>query len=400
MVQKDSSENIRRIGLMLHPSQGYMRDVLTGVYKFLRQAPHWQLVTDGFRPFLSMNQLALFDGDGVLACAPTAQIAELMMRLDVPHVNVSSRTVQRTGHGAVTDGYALGRLAAEHLLRCGLQSFAVVVPQWSVDEERWRGFIDTVEEAGGSAKPLYIALHEMTDNIESVLGYEVDLNQWAKLFEDLHLPIGIFALNPGIGCAILEACRGVGLRVPDQVAVVCVSDDILICEGATPPLSAVIQPSEQIGYRAASMLDQLMDGQEVDPPIDFLQPLGVTARLSTDLMATEDPDVAMALRLIRDDRDGLMTVADLLEHVPVSRKSLEMKFRRTLGRAPGEEIRRRRVDRAKALLIDTDLQITDVCFRSGFNSRQVFSTAFRKATGKTPRQWRSDHRGLKENRHS
>ncbi len=393
MDKRPSSDEFRRIGLVFNPSLGYMRDVLSGIFRYMRQSHSWRLFTDGFKPFLSERQLSSFDGDGILSCGTSPGTLGLLREIDLPVVDVSTRFVTQVGYGVITDGNAMGRQAAEHLLGCGLSSFAVVVTHWPLDEERVKGFVDTIEAAGSRASRLDLSLREMVDDT-SVPSYEVNQHDWDEFLHNMKLPAGVFTLNPSLGCAVLQACRGINQRVPDEVAVVCASDDQLICESAEPPLSAVRQPGEQIGYQAASMLDRLIDGESVDPAIKRLQPLGVTARQSTDLIAVEDEDVALALRLIRDSPDSSITVKDVLEFVPISRKSLELKFKRALGCTPGEEIRRRRLEHAKALLIDSDLQISDICYRSGFNSRQVFSTAFRKATGKSPRQWREHHRGI------
>ena len=152
-------------------------------------------------------------------------------------------------------------------------------------------------------------------------------------------PVGVMASNDVRGIDVLNACQTRGLRVPDEVAVLGVDDDALLCEICSPPLSSVVPNIEAIGYEAAARLDRLMDGEREESGERFVPPLGVTTRLSTDVLSVGDQEFATAVRFIRENACHGITVTDVLDHVLISRSTLERNFRLYLGRSPQAEIR-------------------------------------------------------------
>src|SRR5207249_2912841 len=131
--------------------------------------------------------------------------------------------------------------------------------------------------------------------------------------------------------------------------------DDLLCELARPPLTSVIAPAEHVGYEAAALLDRLLAGQKPPERPLLFPPLGVVARQSSDLLAIEDAAVAAAVRFIRAHGHQPIQVRDVLEAVPVSRRSLELRFQKVVQRTLWEEIRRVHLERAKNLLGNTAL---------------------------------------------
>ena len=187
---------------------------------------------------------------------------------------------------------------------------------------------------------------------------------------------------------MIEAATRAGYLVPDQIAVIGVNEDPLVCESTDPPLSAVAQASEKIGLEAARRLDRLMRGESVEPRHVTLPPRAIVARRSTDMLAVDDPTVAAVLRFIRENAQEPIEVADVVETVDLSRRTLETKFLAATGRTLAVELRRVRVERAKRLLTETNDPITNIVFACGFNSRQVFCNIFRRETGMTPSEFR------------
>ena len=191
---------------------------------------------------------------------------------------------------------------------------------------------------------------------------------------------------------MIESCHQMGLHVPEDVAIVVGDYDELLCETCTPSLSGVAVPSEQVGYEAALQLDRLMRGEP--PPAEpiHIEPHGVIARQSTDLLAIEDDDLAKAIRFIRDHASEPIEVKDVLREVAISRRRLERGFQKVLGRSPSAEIHRRHVEQAKRLLTETDMQIPDVAAASGFGSPTYFATIFKREMGLSPLKYRSSTR--------
>lgn len=205
-------------------------------------------------------------------------------------------------------------------------------------------------------------------------------------------PVGVFAANDAWGVQLIEVCRQANLRVPDDVALVGVDNDDLLCEMARPSLSSVAVPAEQVGFEAAALLDKLLAGETPAAGSALFPPVRVVARQSSDLLALDDAEVAAAVRLIR--RAGKpIQVADILREVAISRRALERRFAAVLGRGLGEEIRRVRVERARELLAGTELPMAAVAARAGYSGVTRLCVAFRKGTGYAPADYRRRFRG-------
>jgi LacI family transcriptional regulator len=188
---------------------------------------------------------------------------------------------------------------------------------------------------------------------------------------------------------VLDACRRVGLAVPDQVAVVGVDNDEFLCNLSDPPLSSVAPDTRRTGYEAAALLDRLMSGREKSRgQSTFVQPLGVVARRSTDVLALADPDVSAAVRFIREHACDGIAVKDVLDEVPLSRRVLEGRFRKLFGRTPHDEIARVRFERVRRLLRETSLPLAEVAQRSGFRNAEYLATAFRREFAMSPNDYR------------
>jgi len=188
----------------------------------------------------------------------------------------------------------------------------------------------------------------------------------------------------------VDLCTQLGLRVPEQVAILGCDDNPVVCQMAWPPLSSVRTPAQRIGYEAAQLLSQLLDGPPAPADDRCIEADGITVRQSTDILAIRDEQSAAALRIVRDRAHEGINVKDVLARVPISRTWLETQFKAILGRTPLEEIRRVRMEHAKRLLTDTTQPMPWIARRSGFSSPIRFSTVFKQLTGQTPTQFRRD----------
>ena len=213
-----------------------------------------------------------------------------------------------------------------------------------------------------------------------------DIARWVR---KLPKPIGIMATYDYRAQQLLDGCRRHGIEVPDQVAVIGVDNDELLCELAHPPLTSIIPNTHRTGYEAAALLDGLMSGAPAPSLTHLIPPLGVATRQSTDVLAIEDPHVARAMRHIRDHACEGIDVADVLHAVPQARRLLERRFKKILGRTPHEEILRVQLDRVKTLLSQTDLSLADIAERTGFEHVEYLSVVFKKKVGVPPSQYRS-----------
>jgi LacI family transcriptional regulator len=374
-----------RIGLVFSYGLDYCRRILRGVRDYAQGRRTWAFVAHDAEP-RAVQALRSARVRGVIAHVTSRPLANALARLRVPVVNVAGVLPGLRLPRVAVDNVQVGRLAAEHLLDHGLRHFAFVGhPRHEYAVRRAQGFAERLAVAGVRPRAFHPPPGTRFDPTPSLSSADPRLERWLS---GLSRPSGVFASNDLWGLQVSEACRRLGLRVPDDVAIVGVDDDELLCELAHPPLSSVAVPAERVGYEAAALLDGLLQGRTAPRQPVLLMPIGVVRRQSSDVLAIADADVAAALRFIRSPAARSITVADVLAAVPVSRRGLERRFRRLLGRGIWAEIRRVRLDRARTLLAGSDLPISRVATHAGFSDGKQLSVVFRQETGLTPTQYR------------
>jgi len=321
-------------------------------------------------------------GDGIIARIENERIEEAVVNANLPVVNVSTASLRRSFPTIASSSEGVSRLAAEHLLDRGFQSFGFCGDarfDWSFRHEH--NFGRYIKAAGF-----------VVDNFDSKLSdaddWRLEQNKLIQWVRRIAKPAGIFACYDIRGQQLLDVCRQMGIRVPDDVAVIGHHNDELLCDLCDPPLSSVIPNSRRAGYEAAKMLDQLLGGATISASTKYVEPLGVCSRRSTDRIVVEDKQIANALRFIRDHACDGIGVEDVLRTVPISRTVLERRFQKLLGRSPYEEILRLRIERVKDLLTTTDLSIAEIARQLGFSGVEYLSALFKKKSGVSPRQFR------------
>ncbi|MBX9623213.1 MAG: substrate-binding domain-containing protein, partial [Gemmataceae bacterium] len=319
----------------------------------------------------------------------TGPLARAVGRFRGPAVNVCGALAGLPFPAVGIDNPAVGRAAADHLLGRGLRHFAFLGHGgFAFSTRREEGFAGRVRAAGFGAA-VYRAPGGTDFHPDGPpAGPPGRLGAWLRR---LPRPCGLFACNDIWGGYVTEVCRREGVRIPDDLAVVGVDDDDLLCELARPPLSSVRVPSDRIGFEAAALLDRLLAGRKPPSGPTLLPPLGVAVRPSSDLLAVDDPAVREVLGAIRGAGPRPVQVGDVVGRLDISRRSAERRFRRAVGRGIAAEIRRARVERAKDLLAGTGLSVAEVAARAGFPSPQRFAVAFRRDAGLTPTAYRSRH---------
>ena len=281
---------------------------------------------------------------------------------------VTVSTDPRSASDVLPDAFAVGRLAAEHFLDRGFRAFVFVGP----DGEHYDGFAATARPAGGVCSR----------------------NEDARAALDRPGPLACAATDDTTAAAVLVAMRAAGRSVPTDSAVLGVGNDAMACELVSPPLSSIDVGPRQIGRRAAERLHRLLAGRDV-PSVDRVPPLGVVVRASTDTLAIDDPDVAAAVRFIREHATGPLRVGDVLRAVDLDRRTLERRFRKALGRSPAEVLRRHRVELAAGLLRSTARPVSEIATAIGFRLPQHLAAAFRQLRGQTPSEYRASVNGVR-----
>lgn len=377
----------RQVALLIETSNAYARGLLQGVVHYIREHQPWSfhLIEQG-RGDDPPAWLERWHGDGIIARIETPRIAQAVIRAGVPAVDMSAARLVPALPWVETDDEAIAQLAAGHLLERGFKHFGFCGDgrfNWSVwREKHFRARIESARYRVESYRPR-AAGGDLTTQVE-------DIRRW---LQELPKPVGIMACYDIRGQQVLDACRAAGLAVPGEVAVIGVDNDELLCDLASPPLSSVIPNAHRAGYEAAALLDRMMAGKRVSDTARLIAPRGVAARQSTDVLAVDDRDVARAVQFIREEACTGINVSDVLRVVPLSRRVLEQRFQRLLGRTPREEILHVRLNRVRQLLAETKLSLYQIAERTGFEHVEYLSVVFKRETGRTPSKYRAEARG-------
>jgi LacI family transcriptional regulator len=373
----------KRVALLIETSNSYARGLLEGIIAYVREHDSWSVyVPEIRRGDYPPQWLARWRGDGIIARIENREIAKTILRTGLPVVDVSSARVIPDIPWVETNDAAIARTAAEHLLERGFRNLAFCGdPRFNWSKWRWRSFQQIAMEAGAKTWE-YRTPRSLSWDRE-----QRGLKNWV-----LHLPrpVGVMACYDIKGQQLLNACRDLNLAVPEEVAVIGVDNDSLICELCMPRLSSVISDPRRTGYVAAELLDQMIRGKKVPGSAHLIDPLGVCTRQSTDILLIEDHDVVAAIRFIREHACDGIRIGDVLGKVSLSRRMLESRFLKCLGRTPHREIERVRMDCVKRLLRETDLSLNAIARRTGFSSEYYLSVAFKRATKQTPRKYRCE----------
>lgn len=375
----------RSVALLVESSNAYARGVLKGITDFIRHHEPWSVVFPELeRGALPPGWLTKWKGDGVIARVENDEIAAAMRKLKCPLVDVSAARHLPDTPWVETDDRAISEMAVEHLVERGFHLLAFCGdPSFNWSNWRQQHFERCAVEAGCE-----ISVHNSPPRSDPKYSWNRDKRGLTSWLKRLPRPVGIVACYDIKAQQLLDVCRELNIAVPEEVAVIGVDNDELLCELADPPLSSVISNTNRTGYEAASLLNRMMSGEKLGPESVLIKPLGIETRQSTDTLAIDDPEIAAAVRFIRENARHGINVSDVLREVPLSRRVLEYRFRRILGRTPHEEITRLRMNRIKQLLAETDLSLSMIARRTGFEHDEYLSVAFKKAVGITPSRYR------------
>ena len=375
----------KKVALVVETSNGYTRELLQGVRAWEREHEGWAIrLSEQGRGTAVPAWLREWEGDGVIARVENPPIAKALRATGLPVVDVSAALERTVFPRVATDSRAVTQIAVEHLRERGFRHFAYCGDArflWSV--RRGVYFKEQVRKAGGRCSVFPQRPRDTGD------AAEVEIAAIAAWLKKLPTPVGVLACYDIRAQQVLEACKLAGLAVPAEVGVMGVHNDELLCELCDPPLTSVIPNARRAGYEAAELLAQMMTGKKVAATARLVPPLGVAARQSTDVVAVDDPAVAAAARYIREHATAGIGVEDVLRAVPMSRTLLERRFKRLLGRSPGEHILKVRIEHVKTLLATTGLSVGAIADSAGFTHSEYLSVAFRRETGLTPTSYRS-----------
>jgi LacI family transcriptional regulator, galactose operon repressor len=375
-----------RVAILLSTDRQYHRGVLQGVSRFARLHGNWELESEPTYDGGQMPTSKLRNLDGAMLLLNSKRQIQLLQRWNLPIVNLSSRFPEEDFAHVSNDGTSIAKLAIEHFIERGFHHFGFC-DLTDTSYFRRRRFEEQLESRRLQCHSFQVSNADRDDWI-----FGRDRLRLEKWLQQLPKPIGILAHNDVRGRHVVDACRRLGIGIPDEVAVLGVDNESPHCEMCNPPLSSIVTDAERIGYVAGELLDQLMNGERPSPHRVLIPPLGIIVRQSTEVTATADAQVAKAVRYIRQHANEEIDVGDVLRHVGISRTALDKRFLSALGHTPHEEIRRVRLKRARELLAESDLKLETIAERCGFRHGEYLGAVFRSEFGQTPGEFRAQLR--------
>lgn len=356
----------------------------------LAEALHWKLVN--LEKYGNTPPPGLSVQGALVDVLPTHPVVVSLLSRDIPVVRIG-RLPHPDDHrvpAVMTDRRAIGRLAAEHFAAKDFKHLAYY------GRDPLRGSQTLYEAFAQRAEQLGCACHLERMNEQNLRAQVTPDRDWWMLRQQhftrwintLPKPVGLLGYSDGAADLYCQWTIEAGLRIPEDVAVLGIDNNRFVCMSAAVQISSIPLNDEAVVRTAGKMLTQLMQGQPLEETTVQLPPLGVVTRQSTDVLAASDPFVVDALRFIRDNVERSLSVDQIASHVGASRRTLERGFKRELGRGINQELQRRRLEKARQLLDQTDMQIGQISSMLCFESRHYFTRFFRRSFGCTPRAYR------------
>ncbi len=376
------------LGLLIRENQGIKRDIILAAQSLLADRGDWEICLMG--NVLDQKTAYLWTApDAMMVWADGPEDLAVAASFDIPKVFLGN--VKEKDHPHVWyDNHKIGTDIADLFLSRGYRSFAIYADRIdafpSYSRERVAGFRETIGETGAQCPVFSVRRVDFAPGDANLADPAIE--DWLR---GLEKPVGIMADCDPAGVGLLAACMHFGLRVPEDVSVIAVGGDELLCGFTVPEMSAMKFDGQAVALEAVKLLEDLLSGRGVGETV--LPAAGFNERHSTSIFVNGDEVVEKALRLIRDETLGGLTVDATAAGCGVSRRVLEKRFAKVMGRGVFAEIRRTRIEAACEMLHRSDKSVAEIGERCGFGDASRFSEAFRKAKGCTPRRFRATSRG-------
>ncbi|MGI6417928.1 MAG: substrate-binding domain-containing protein [Thermoguttaceae bacterium] len=386
-----SRQRPKQVAVAIPIAVPWMAECLGGILEYAREHGGWNVLTSpptligAMELTLTAASLRGWPGDGVIAFINNRKEASDAKRLGIPVVTLGGVLCDPSLPRVMVDHYAIGRVAADHLLQCGFRRLAFygIRGPWYARQRR-QGFVDRAAEANVACHVL-----EQVPSSNPRTSWRQRLAPLDKWLRSLKLPAGIMAVHDYRARILLEECLRLELHVPHDVAIVGVDNDTTVCEHCQPALSSVSRNSWTNGYEAALLLGRLMAGETPQCQEIILPPDGVVARRSTDTIAVDDPYVSAVVHYMHDHLAEISQVTDALTQVSVSRRFLEQRFLASINCTPYHYLCGLRVERAKRMLMSPERPKMHAVARAcGFPSTDRMRLVFLRHMGKTPSEFR------------
>ena len=379
------------VALFIETSRAYGRGLCLGIAEYARGHGDWNFLIQerdlrGGIP----EWLESWEGDGILCRLSDPGLAELFAKARCPVIDLYGQIRHPRIPFLDTDATAVGDMAARFFVNSAFSSFAFCgFPGLWFSDDREKAFAEAVARFGAEVRvyqpPRAWSVADVARRESLHPAGSPELGRWIA---SLPPRTAILACNDVRAQQLIKMAARIGRRVPEDLSVMGVDDDRLVCELSTPRLTSIRPDTHALGYTAAHWLHQLMQGETLPYRHLLLPPVQITERASTDTVASDDRVLVKALRFIRDHAHERIDAAGVVAHVGLARSSVEAKFRGSIGRTIKAEITRARIKRAAVLLRETSMNLDGIAQACGFVTASHFLRVFKKERGVTPGVYR------------
>ncbi len=381
-----SELKLPRVAVMLDLASAYGRSEAMGVAQYVASHQPWRVeLSVATQSTRSIRQI---DADGLIMPVTTEAQRDEVLRLGIPTVSIAGNLTD-TGFPVVTaDHEKIGRMAAEFFLQRGFEFMAFCgISDRYYSPRRGKGFAQTLQKAG-----IECHMHEKNAPTARRNRSSDQKQRLAQWLVGLPKPCGLFVCDDLQAVELLDAARQVGVRVPNDVAVLSVDNDELSCNLSDPPLSSIDHGTQQIGYQAGNLLDRMLRGESVSLKPVVVPPTAIVPRRSTDVYPKSDPHVNRALAFMQNNLTRRILVDEIVEASGVSRRLLENAFRKVIHRSILDEYHRLQTEMITHLLRNTTIPLKQIALQMGFNNVYYFNAFFKRNMGVPPGQYRKTSR--------
>jgi LacI family transcriptional regulator len=380
-------KKIPRIAMSIETQFYYGRGILRGFAKYSFFHGPWAMYVVETNVRNKVSQMKSFDVDAIVM---NDTVENMKLRsLKIPKVVLSGFYTPKFHYpNLVIDNnqQQLGYMAADYFLQRGSKNFAYCGYYahedlyWSV--ELCNYYAERIKEKGFNP---YIFSPPRLKDRPTWYKDQTLIVDWLK---SLPKPVAVLGCND-IRCRdIMEACKTARLNVPGDVAIMGIGNDNLICDFTVPPLSSIALDVEDAGFRAAQLLDNILKGQKMDGQLVTIQPQYIISRQSTDILAIEDSEVKKAIKFIEENAIKPICVDDVVDATTLSRRVLENRFRDLLKTSILEQVHSYRAGLIAKMLVETDLSISQITSKLGYDTPANFSRFFLKQKKMSPLAYR------------
>jgi len=380
---------MKRIILLLETSRAFGRDLITGIVRYSRLNGCWSFYKEPIDLKSSIPNLAHWKPDGIIM--RDTMITKELLKLKVPTIFAPHFIhYPKNIPIIITDSSSIAKMASRHFIEKGFKNLAYCGFHNIVWSEERKYYFNLFNSECGIKTHNYVSSYKIsTDNWEK---QQEHIQKWIKA---LPKPVGIFACNDDRGQHVLEICKLMGLKVPEEAAVLGVDNDPMVCEFTDPPLSSILLNTEFAGYEAAKLLDKMMRTGNITRGKQIIVAAShIVYRQSSDILAVDDKYLRLAIKFIKDNANNKINVKDVVNTTGINRRTLEKKFRETIRRSIYSEIQQVRAELISKLLIETELSISHITSFYNFTDIEHISRFFKKEKGMGLREFRKIHKPL------